>query len=232
MCVDVGRLALGDGEPAPAAPTGAAPAHLVALVVDEDAADRRDTVALLQQAGARAVAVATRAEALDEVTRRRFDLVVVALAPPATDGVELCQALKQSPRFVGVPVVLVSGAAETAGRAAAAEAGADEWFRKPLGATGFDRRLGALLRRRAALRLVEAYLGPRGHAPALRRFLVAGLGLSARRAWPAGSARRRRAHELKRIGAVVEDLLDLGREDRTRVALHRARVRAARCGAS
>jgi DNA-binding response OmpR family regulator len=196
-------------------------------------ADRIESAAPLRRRGIQAIEVATGPQALAAVRLHRFDLVVVSADLEEIDGLSLCYRLKREPVVRHVPVILLSDHAEPAARVKALVSGADEWFRKPLAGTGYVRRALALLRSRVIIRVLEDRLGRDRVPPDLVRFAVRGLGnpLPATMGREAAALARGR-FELKRIAAVVEDLLDLGRDDRTRVALHHARVHAASCLAS
>ena len=72
------------------------------------------------------------ASALAAVHRLRPDVILLDVAMPLIDGLEVCRQLKADPATRLTPVVLVSGQTELADRINGIEAGADEFLSKPV----------------------------------------------------------------------------------------------------
>ena len=88
------------------------------------------------------------AEALEMLTLRPVDLVLLDVMMPQMNGYEVCQKIKAEAREF-LPVILVTALGEQADKNRGLEAGADDFLTKPV-----DRR-ELLLRTRAFLRLRE-----------------------------------------------------------------------------
>jgi CheY-like chemotaxis protein len=102
------------------------------LVVDDMAGVQRAIDALLRQAGHK-VAVATNgAEAIELLTQRRFDLVVVDILMPKLDGTEVIFHLSAQPNHPPIIAMSGGGAGLSASEALrAARLKADAFLEKP-----------------------------------------------------------------------------------------------------
>ena len=78
------------------------------LVVDDDAVNASLMAELCEGFGYRTRVVGGGAEALEAVTERRPDLILLDLAMPQVDGFEVLQRLKSDERSADIPVVIVS----------------------------------------------------------------------------------------------------------------------------
>lgn len=72
------------------------------------------------------------ASALSAIHRHRPDVVLLDVAMPLVDGLEVCRQLKADPATRLTPVVLVSGQTDLEDRINGIEAGADEYLSKPV----------------------------------------------------------------------------------------------------
>ena len=100
------------------------------LVVDDDPHVRRFLAEVFRRKGFRTVEAQSGREALGLATRHPPDFVVTDIEMPDVNGLELCRQLRQLPSTSKVPIVVVTGAAETQGDAAVA-AGCDVVLPKP-----------------------------------------------------------------------------------------------------
>ena len=121
---------------------------------DEDAV--RDTLSeALGLFGYRVTSVTSAEAALTEIERSVPDLFLTDVHMGAVSGVELCRRLKNDSRFALVPVVMLTGVADLAARVAGLEAGADDFFAKPVEFTELRTRVAALLRVKALVDELE-----------------------------------------------------------------------------
>jgi DNA-binding response OmpR family regulator len=122
------------------------------LVVDDDFAARQ---LLAKELGPLGYAVQTAehtGEALARITAEPPDVIVVDVMLPEVDGFHLCRAIKQSRKYAGVGVVLISAVIES-GRVtdeAVRRHGADAYFEKPIDMVQLRPRLRALMTARGA----------------------------------------------------------------------------------
>jgi two-component system CheB/CheR fusion protein len=84
------------------------------LVVDDDASSAEAMRELLADEGARVEAACTAGDALALAQRQLFDVVISDIAMPGMDGHALLHALREDPRFAGVPAIACTGYASNA----------------------------------------------------------------------------------------------------------------------
>jgi CheY-like chemotaxis protein len=99
------------------------------LVADDDAGVRNVLQEALLQDGYDVDAVSNGSQALTAIARNRPALLVLDLAMPELDGPGLVRALREQTCWGSVPVLVVSGSAETT--AISKRLGARDCFRKP-----------------------------------------------------------------------------------------------------
>jgi PAS domain S-box-containing protein len=114
------------------------------LVVDDNA-DMRDYVARLLKPHWQVRTATDGVEALQELGRERFDLVLSDAMMPRMDGVALLKAIRSDARTVDVPVVLVSARAGEEARVEGVVAGADDYLVKPFTAQQLIAQVSAQL---------------------------------------------------------------------------------------
>jgi two-component system response regulator MtrA len=114
------------------------------LVVEDDESVRRSTELLLARAGLEPTSVATGEHGLTILDAEEFDVVVLDLMLPGTDGFEVCRRVRRSS---SVPIVMLTARAETADVVAGLELGADDYVTKPFDGAELIARIGAVLRR-------------------------------------------------------------------------------------
>lgn len=88
-------------------------------------------------------------EALRELPRAPFDLVLTDVNMPTLSGLELIRMIRARPEQRGLPVVAISTERDAQDLARARQAGADGYLGKPFDAETFDRVLEEVLRLRA-----------------------------------------------------------------------------------
>jgi two-component system KDP operon response regulator KdpE len=91
-------------------------------------------------------AAATKAEALDAVSVRPPDVIVLDLVLPDGSGVEVCQEVRG---WSNLPILVLSALGDEREKVRALDAGADDYITKPFGSDELIARLRALLRRSA-----------------------------------------------------------------------------------
>jgi two-component system, chemotaxis family, sensor kinase CheA len=132
------RTALGAAEaglPARAAAASQA-AKKRLLVVDDSVTTRALEKAILEAAGYEVLTAPDGQAAWELLQERGADLLVSDVEMPRLDGVALTEAVRGSPRFRALPVVLVTGRASEQDRARGLQAGADAYLVK----SAFDQR--------------------------------------------------------------------------------------------
>jgi len=101
-----------------------------ALVVDDSATVRALNVLLLEAAGFSVEEVEDGDTALTVALQQQFNLVVSGLQNKGLSGLELTMALRRTPAYVEVPIVLMSADADAERSRQAVDAGAQVLLRK------------------------------------------------------------------------------------------------------
>jgi PAS domain S-box-containing protein len=128
----------------PLEPANVSAGLLEILVVEDDAVNRLSTSRLLERMGHRVVAVEDGMQALDELRRRTFDLVLMDVQMPVMDGVEATQAIRRGetgPERVNIPIIAMTAYAMSGDREKFLEAGMDDYQAKPVDPLEFQKAL-------------------------------------------------------------------------------------------
>ena len=123
---------------------GALPIVTRILVVEDELLTRRMLQELLRAEGMEAMTVGSVAEAVAEVERRRYDLVLLDLLLPDGDGLDACRRIRARH---AMPIVIVSTRRELDDRVAGLDTGADDYIIKPFEPREVVARVRAQLRR-------------------------------------------------------------------------------------
>jgi two-component system, OmpR family, KDP operon response regulator KdpE len=118
----------------------------VAVVVEDEPQIRRFVRAALESEHWRVFEAASLRDGLAETATRRPDLVVVDLALPDGDGIELVRSMRA---WSGAPILILSARGDEKVKIEALDAGADDYLTKPFGIGELLARVRALARRAA-----------------------------------------------------------------------------------
>ncbi|MGN6183514.1 MAG: response regulator transcription factor [Thermoanaerobaculia bacterium] len=114
------------------------------LVVEDELLMRRTLQDLLQREGFVVTTAGTVAEALGEVNRRDFALILLDIVLPDGDGLDACRRIRERHRM---PIVMLSTKRQLEDRVAGLENGADDYIAKPFEPAEVIARVRAQLRR-------------------------------------------------------------------------------------
>jgi len=114
------------------------------LVVDDEPQIVRALKVILRSAGYVTQQAETKQEALDAVSVRPPDAMVLDLILPDGSGVEVCEEIR---RWSGLPIIVLSAVGDEREKVRALDAGADDYITKPFGTDELLARLRAALRR-------------------------------------------------------------------------------------
>jgi two-component system KDP operon response regulator KdpE len=129
------------------------------LMVDDDPHVLRSLSAALESHGYRVRTALSGASALEQCATERPDVVLLDLALPGLDGVEVCKRLRSWSR---VPILVLSARVHEAQKVQALDAGADDYVAKPFGTEELLARIRAALRREQARRDEEPIIHANG----------------------------------------------------------------------
>ncbi len=114
------------------------------LVVDDERQIAEIARDYLQHAGYAVITATDGAMALDLARTRQPDLVVLDLALPRVDGLDVARALR---RESDIPIIMLTARVEESDRLLGLEIGADDYITKPFSPRELVARVKAVLRR-------------------------------------------------------------------------------------
>jgi DNA-binding response OmpR family regulator len=117
------------------------------LIVEDDPDIAQLVARYLDKAGFATELVGTGREALQAITARPPDLLVLDLMLPQIDGLEVCRMLRASQPTSALPIIMLTARAEESERIVGLELGADDYLAKPFSPGELVARVRALLRR-------------------------------------------------------------------------------------
>ncbi|MEO8363477.1 MAG: response regulator transcription factor [Ilumatobacteraceae bacterium] len=141
-------------------------AHSI-VVAEDDPAVRTAVTRVLELEGYKVVGVNDGRAALDTISQRAPDAVVMDVMMPFADGITVCKELRH--RGVRTPILLLTARHEIGDRVAGLDAGADDYLVKPFAVDELLARVRALLRRHESatsgspLRVADLSLDPAKH---------------------------------------------------------------------
>lgn len=98
----------------------------------DDSATMREVIKIaFRRENINVVACHDAATAFVEIETNKPDVVITDVIMPDKDGYEVCQYIKQNPKFAGTPVILMSGVVNRSVAEKAFSVKADELIRKP-----------------------------------------------------------------------------------------------------
>lgn len=132
------------------------------LVVDDDPGVREVFCAALEHGGYEVVAASTGHASLEITAERAVDLVLLDVALPEMDGLELLARLRADPATESLSVVVVTADGGLDGKLAGLRAGANDYLVKPVSLAELLARVEAQLRDRSKwVRRINDQLGAR-----------------------------------------------------------------------
>src|SRR5437588_4321623 len=119
------------------------------LLVDDEQSVQTLLTFPLRKDGYEVITAGTGREALDRFREGHFDLVVLDVMLPETDGFDVCKQLRSRS---SVPIIMLTAKAEEFDKVLGLELGADDYITKPFSMREFRSRVKAVLRRSDLLR--------------------------------------------------------------------------------
>lgn len=117
------------------------------LVVDDSKVMRDMIVACLRSvAGLTFTHATTGLEAIERLSLKKFDLVVLDLNMPDVGGIEVVEFVRGQDQLRKLPIVIVTTRGDEDSRTRALAAGADRFMTKPFTPEGIVNEVSALLR--------------------------------------------------------------------------------------
>ncbi|MEB3274888.1 MAG: response regulator [Prochlorothrix sp.] len=137
---ELGSADLGPSQPQfPASPLSAAPPRI--LVVEDNPINQELTLALLQNLQLDADVVENGAQALQQLEKRRYSLILMDCQMPVMDGFEATSHIRQSPHWRSLPIVAMTANVLRGDREKCLAAGMDDYLPKPIDSQAFKEML-------------------------------------------------------------------------------------------
>jgi DNA-binding response OmpR family regulator len=105
--------------------------NMTVLAVDDSASIRKLVELTLRREGYDVVTADSGLTALAALARRRPDLLLLDVMLVALDGFQLCQVIREHPRYSDLPIIILSGRESEADREAGLRAGVSAYLTKP-----------------------------------------------------------------------------------------------------
>lgn len=116
------------------------------ILLVEDEESLQDTIKLnLELDGYEVTAVGNGKTALEEFTKKRFDLVILDVMLPEVDGFTICQTIRLENTMV--PILFLTAKSSAEDRIFGLKVGGDDYLTKPFNLDEFLLRVQALLKR-------------------------------------------------------------------------------------
>lgn len=137
---------IGDSGSAPSEPSTETQPTI--FIAEDDPVQRLMVSASLEKSGFRVAQAVNGAEALRRISEgEECALLLTDLHMPEMDGDVLIRRLRENPRTSGLPIVVLTGSAESERESELIDAGADDYLRKPVDPIRLVSRVKAALRR-------------------------------------------------------------------------------------
>jgi twitching motility two-component system response regulator PilG len=130
------------------------------LVVDDSPTVRKQLEIVLRGRDVDTTLVATGEHALDAIAQREFDLVLLDVVLPGTDGYQVCKAIKKGFGAKRTPVVMLTSKSSPFDRLRGSLAGCDNYLVKPVNQADFEAVLTKYLSAGSADELKLDYARP------------------------------------------------------------------------
>ncbi|HVP20446.1 MAG TPA: response regulator transcription factor [Anaerolineaceae bacterium] len=114
------------------------------LAVDDERLYQHLLQVNLEKEGFEVITAGNGLDALDMVSNRHPDLVIMDIMMPKMDGIDTCERIRQ---FSNVPIIILTARGEEQDRVRGLNVGADDYVVKPFSATELVARVRAVLRR-------------------------------------------------------------------------------------
>jgi DNA-binding response OmpR family regulator len=117
------------------------------LVVEDDPDIAELVERYLSKAGFATDRATSGRDAIDAITLKAPDLLVLDLMLPHVDGLEICRRVRAHDKTANIPIIMLTARAEESERIVGLELGADDYLAKPFSPNELVARVRALLRR-------------------------------------------------------------------------------------
>jgi len=114
-------------------------------IVDDDRETRELLVLALSREGFDVVEAANGLRLISSLHVDRPDLILMDVNMSWIDGFELCRSVRKNAQFKDIPIIFVSGRTSPSDVKRGMDAGADDYFKKPVELRNLVRRINELI---------------------------------------------------------------------------------------
>jgi len=122
------------------------------LVADDEPLYQHLLSVNLEKEGYQVITVGNGEEAVEMVSSRRPDMVILDILMPKLDGLSACERIRE---FSNIPIIMLTARGEEQDRVKGLNLGADDYVVKPFSATELIARVRAVLRRAETTDLIS-----------------------------------------------------------------------------
>lgn len=115
------------------------------LLVEDERALQRTLTARLEKAGYVVEVAGDGVEGFEKAVDHAFDLILLDLALPRRDGIDVCRDLRQA--GIATPILMLTARTQTTDKIVGLKLGADDYVTKPFSSAELMARIEAMLRR-------------------------------------------------------------------------------------
>lgn len=101
------------------------------MVIDDSNTIRRSAEIFLGQAGCKVILAEDGFDALAKIADHHPEVIFCDILMPRLDGYQTCALIKKSPKFSGIPVIMLSSKDGLFDRARGRMVGSDQYLTKP-----------------------------------------------------------------------------------------------------
>ncbi len=112
------------------------------LVVDDSAVEREFYIRFLTKAGFEVSGAIDASQALEMVALRRPELIISDYMMPGMNGKEFCVQIKEDPDTCSIPVIFLTGSANSKDVLECFQVGAENYLAKPIDGKTLVRQVG------------------------------------------------------------------------------------------
>jgi two-component system alkaline phosphatase synthesis response regulator PhoP len=123
--------------------------HEKILVIEDDEDIRELFCHHLVKEGYRVTIATSGEDGANKLSKEPFDCVLLDLMLPGMDGIDVCKLLKKNPKWLNIPVIMVTAKGEETDIVSGLELGADDYIIKPFSPKVLIARVRATLRRKS-----------------------------------------------------------------------------------
>ncbi len=131
-------------------PVEASTCEATLLIVDDEPTNLQICQDILEPLGYQILTATNGTEALAVITQTQPDILLLDLLMPQIDGFEICERLKASSQWQGLPIIALTALHEATDYVRALDSGADDFLTKPINAAVLQACVRNALRRKRA----------------------------------------------------------------------------------